>query len=339
MGYRGTANSADHAPLVGASNRLASDARGSEVNTHNGNNAPVSRDVYDEQWVNEMGGSGSHELFLNSAGAHMRPRLARALEFADLKDGMRVLDIGCGRGEIVFHACHHQQIVGIGLDYATASTDVAKQTLDQLASHTTGETGVVQCDAKTLPFADETFDRIFMLDIIEHLHQWELNRVYREVMRLLRPGGYLIAHTLPNRWTVDWGYRAARFVFRRLPADPPLKRDIFHINEQTVISLYADIREAGLSTRVWLDDVILAHTDYVQDTGVGGNTTTDTVYGVLAKPGMRQLYRCALATPLRLMLSNDLFALAWRPDESPPAALARAPLALTERLLGVFAHN
>ena len=68
--------------------------------------------------------------------------------------------------------------------------------------------GAVNGDALQLPFADDTFDRIVVSEVLEHI--WDDERAIVEVVRVLRPGGR-VAATVPTRWPerVAWALNAA----------------------------------------------------------------------------------------------------------------------------------
>jgi SAM-dependent methyltransferase len=63
--------------------------------------------------------------------------------------------------------------------------------------------GAINGDALQLPFADDTFDRIVVSEVLEHI--WDDERTIVEVVRVLRPGGR-VAVTVPTRWPerVSW---------------------------------------------------------------------------------------------------------------------------------------
>jgi len=65
---------------------------------------PVPAEVYDEETVLSFVGEGGYHDFIASKGDRLPPRMARSLLLMDLRPGMRVLDMGCGRGEMVLHA-------------------------------------------------------------------------------------------------------------------------------------------------------------------------------------------------------------------------------------------
>jgi SAM-dependent methyltransferase len=163
---------------------------------------------------------------------------------------MRVLDVGCGRGEILRH-CADLGVKALGVDYAPVAVRMAREF-----------GSVCQADAKRLPFSDAYFDRVLMFDLVEHLYPWELARALAEVRRVLKPDGCLIVHTAPNVWYDRCAYPLVRLVrgmlgqSKHYPKDPraiiPANLDV-HVNEQSVWSLWRALRRAGFRARVWLD--------------------------------------------------------------------------------------
>lgn len=62
------------------------------------------------------------------------------------------------------------------------------------------EEGVIEADASSLPFENESFDFVFCRDVIEHVLDEQL--VFAEINRVLKPDGYLLL-TTPNAYTVS----------------------------------------------------------------------------------------------------------------------------------------
>jgi SAM-dependent methyltransferase len=62
---------------------------------------------------------------------------------------------------------------------------------------------VVNADALDLPFPSNSFDRVIVSEVLEHV--WDDERTLSEIARVLRPGGR-IAATVPTRWPerVSW---------------------------------------------------------------------------------------------------------------------------------------
>jgi len=218
----------------------------------------VRPELYDEAYF--LSSCEGYKEFITSEGAHLSRRLTQALEAAEIAPGMRVLDVGCGRGEILQH-CAELGAQAYGMDYAL----VAAQMAQRLATGD-GEEGnaayVCLADAKQLPFSATSFDRVLMFDLVEHLHPWELDQALAEARRVLRPDGRLIIHTAPNVWYNRFAYPVVRFVRALMnqktnyPRDPraivPANLDV-HVNEQSAWSLWWVLRRAGFRARVWLD--------------------------------------------------------------------------------------
>jgi len=210
-----------------------------------------------------------YDVFIESEGAHLSRRLHDAFALADVRPGMRVLDVGCGRGEILRH-CMRLGVEAHGMDYAVAAARMSRDVVaaELQRSESEGERpamqpGVLQADAKSLPFPSNYFDRALMFDVVEHLFPWELHQAYLEIGRVLKPGGRLIIHTAPNRWYDAYAYPWVRRVRMLMgqgdayPKDPraitPVNQDV-HVNEQDLIRMRQGLKQAGYTgIKVWLD--------------------------------------------------------------------------------------
>jgi SAM-dependent methyltransferase len=209
---------------------------------------PVRPERYDEAYF--LGSCEGYTEFIASEGAHLSRRLNQAFDAAEVVPGMRVLDVGCGRGEIVRH-CTMLGVQAHGVDYAPAALRMARDAGN-----------VCQADAKSLPFPCASFDRVLMFDVVEHLYPWELERALAEARRVLRPDGRLIVHTAPNVWYDRYAYPLVRLIRTLMGQGPKYPRDPratipdnldVHVNEQSAASLRRVLRRAGFCAQVWLD--------------------------------------------------------------------------------------
>ena len=90
-------------------------------------------------------------------------------------------------------------------------------------------------DARALPFADESFDAVACVSVIEHIPDDGDTRAMEEIWRVLRPGGVLhlttnVAATDTDVWTAKrfWGQASeeidGRIFFERRYSDATLRR-------------------------------------------------------------------------------------------------------------------
>jgi SAM-dependent methyltransferase len=226
---------------------------------------PVSSTKYDETYF--LSACEGYAEFSQGEGQHLSRRLSQAFALAEVGEGMRVLDVGCGRGEILAH-CAQLGADAYGIDYAAAAVRLSwgvagKSKREAGEDRSQGKIGVYQSDAKRLPFPSGCFDRVLMFDIVEHLHPWELHEALLQAHRVLSPQGRLIVHTAPNRWYDQFAYPVVRLVRRLMgqgehyPRNPRLlnvavNADV-HVNEQDIVSLRRTLKKAGFRGKVWLD--------------------------------------------------------------------------------------
>jgi ubiquinone/menaquinone biosynthesis C-methylase UbiE len=207
-----------------------------------------------------------YDEFLAFEGLQLSRRLEEAFAVAETVAGMRILDVGCGRGEII-RRCMDLGIDAFGIDYAEVATlmtrDVILSESEDARADQDAAGGVCRSDAKRLPFPSNCFDRVLMFDVVEHLYPWELEQALREARRVLKQNGRLIVHTAPNRWYDAYAYPWVRR-FRTLmgqgdlyPVDPraitPVNQNV-HVNEQDMLSMRRILKQAGFkNVHVWLD--------------------------------------------------------------------------------------
>src|SRR5215470_7197372 len=129
-------------------------------------------DLYTEEYF--LNACEGYEEYSETHGERLSRRLSAAFAVAAVQPGMQVLDVGCGRGEILRH-CARLGANAYGVDYAPVAVEMASKALGG-ERQAPGKTGVAQSDAKWLPFPKDFFDRALMFDVVEHLYPWELDQ-------------------------------------------------------------------------------------------------------------------------------------------------------------------
>ena len=117
--------------------------------------------------------------------AFAQPELREAIDTLSIPEGSRVLDAGCGTGEALgwWHASMHGSGMAVGMDLAAAHVRAARA----IASVATP---IVQGNLLDPPFAEGSFDLVWAVNVVNHLHDAVAG--VRTLSRLLRPGGRLV---------------------------------------------------------------------------------------------------------------------------------------------------
>ncbi len=120
---------------------------------------------------------------------------AVAREIGDPR-GARILEVGCGRGITLLELARCGARV-VGLDYSAEAIAVCRRFEERM--ELSGGSVFVRGDAKQLPFAEESFDFVYSIGLIEHFEDPGL--LLAEQYRVLRPGGTLFVQ-VPQKYSV-----------------------------------------------------------------------------------------------------------------------------------------
>src|SRR4029079_6656734 len=140
----------------------------------------VEPDVYtDDYYLTNCHG---FEDFVMSGGRKVGPRFVKALSLAGELSRKRVLDVGCGRGELVIQSAM-RGAEAWGINYAEAAVAIARRALMEVDVTLREHTHVEELDIKALRFDDGFFDVVYMMDVVEHLYPQELSQAFEELSR------------------------------------------------------------------------------------------------------------------------------------------------------------
>lgn len=126
------------------------------------------------------------------------------------KDGRKVLDIGGGAGNMAHHLAHYGRVIGIDTNGRPLAVAEARGL------------EVLQSTGDLLPFAENTFDLVALLDTVEHIPD-EIG-VFEECRRVLKPGGKLIITVPALMWL--WSYNDEINAHQRRYTAPELRQKL-----------------------------------------------------------------------------------------------------------------
>jgi 2-polyprenyl-3-methyl-5-hydroxy-6-metoxy-1,4-benzoquinol methylase len=215
-----------------------------------------------------------------------------ALQLADPRQGRRILDVGCANGPtMIYCALQGAEVYGQDLD-----PQMIAEANEQLRRHGLKGEAVVG-DATALTFPKDFFDAVISSDFVEHIDEPAKIKMFKEALRVLKPGGVLITKT-PNL-----AYLQASLFYKRLNAikrfQNPMRLRIAHTAGTE------NPHHIGLTTRWGLTRCLVA----------AGFLNYEFVYAPLRRFGASASVDILSAeVPLvRDMLCEDLFCRATKP--------------------------
>jgi cyclopropane-fatty-acyl-phospholipid synthase len=136
-----------------------------------------------------------------------------------LREGMRLLDVGCGWGSMVLHAAERYGVRATGV---TLSAEQAAYARKRVAD--AGLTDRVEIRVQDYrDVRDGPYDAISSIGMAEHVGSRRYMEYARALHALLRPGGRLLNHQIGRRPLVNEGaYRIDEFIDRYVFPDGEL---------------------------------------------------------------------------------------------------------------------
>ena len=145
-------------------------------------NLKKQQEIYNKSWRSSL-----------KSGKEERGNLQTNLEFLEesnlLKPNHRILEVGCGIGNIVFELTKQGHDI-IGRDISSEAIAYGQKKYPDIK--------IEAQPAEELKFENETFDIVLSFDLFEHVVQ--IDKHISEVSRVLSPGGYYIFQT-PNKYS------------------------------------------------------------------------------------------------------------------------------------------
>jgi 2-polyprenyl-3-methyl-5-hydroxy-6-metoxy-1,4-benzoquinol methylase len=158
----------------------------------------------------------------------------KALQLLDIKPGDKVLDAACGSGVLTNMMAENYDAAVTGIDFSEPAIAFCKY------QYKNDRLTFIKTDLKERTFSEATFDKIVMLEILEHLMPEDALEILKNQLYYLKPGGKLVMST-PNKNSL---WPAIEFLLDTLRLTPKMK-DEQHVKLYTSSSLKQTLQTAG----------------------------------------------------------------------------------------------
>lgn len=218
-------------------------------------NNQIPPEVYNKAYLLSDCLEGYQEYLTNKLSAVKK----KQIEMLHLEKGTTLLEVGYGRGELLYH-CAKKGAEVTGIDYSKDAFEIASKLFTEFHN-----TDIRIADCRKLPFNDNTFQRVFSGDVIEHLCYEDATIMLKEMHRVLQPGGIMLVHTTPNTVFTRWVYPLIKPILLMIHKESVhaindhlniMKK--VHIGEHNIWSLNRIAKAAKLNDyKIWIDSDIM----------------------------------------------------------------------------------
>jgi phosphatidylethanolamine/phosphatidyl-N-methylethanolamine N-methyltransferase len=127
-----------------------------------------------------------HSVFYDATfGRLVKRRIERAIEHMNISDTDRVLDLGIGTGVSLNYYPNRGRIFGVDL-----SAGMLRECRKKIRIRGLDNATVFQADAMTLPFADNSFDHVFISHVISVVS--DPYKLVQEAQRVAKPDARIV---------------------------------------------------------------------------------------------------------------------------------------------------
>ncbi len=141
---------------------------------------------------------GEYRAFPNIESRNSRQEnmeIPMVVKFMDVRQGLRILEVGCGRGIALpplFELCQPKRLAGIDVDETLV--EKARQRVQGLAI----DAEIIHGDVRDMPFPDNAFDLVIDFGTCYHIARPEA--ALKEISRVLDVNGEFIYETPINQF-------------------------------------------------------------------------------------------------------------------------------------------
>jgi len=177
--------------------------------------------------------SGYTDKFMNYS-----PYAIHVIDFAGLlESGFKVLDIGCGPGNVAKQLCALKELEITGIDLSSEMLEIARANVPDGIFHLQ--------DSRKASFSSEYFDAVVLSFSIVHLDDDEANAVLTNVVKWLRSGGYLYVSFMEGKQP---GFETTSFSLQPIYFNYFQENEIEELLEKNGIDCFSNVRQNYLET-------------------------------------------------------------------------------------------
>jgi cyclopropane-fatty-acyl-phospholipid synthase len=136
-----------------------------------------------------------------------------------LREGQRLLDVGCGWGGMVMHAARHYGVRALGVTLSRRQAEWAQKAIAESGLSELAE--VRHLDYRDVPEGE--FDAISSIGLTEHIGKAQLPGYFSFLYDLLAPGGRFLNHCITRPNNLEPTMRRRHFINRYIFPDGELE--------------------------------------------------------------------------------------------------------------------
>jgi cyclopropane-fatty-acyl-phospholipid synthase len=136
-----------------------------------------------------------------------------------LREGQRLLDVGCGWGGMVMHAARHYGVRALGVTLSRRQAEWAQKAIAESGLSELAE--VRHLDYRDVPAGE--YDAISSIGLTEHIGKTQLPGYFRFLYDRLVPGGRLLNHCITRPSNLEPAARRRHFINRYIFPDGELE--------------------------------------------------------------------------------------------------------------------
>jgi SAM-dependent methyltransferase len=134
------------------------------------------------------------QLLTNEADMAYRRRVRILIDYLEINDGDRVIDLGCGMGFYLMCLGRLRRLYRLGFDNDFLRLRYAKAENQKL--------DLVNGLLEDLPFASGNFDKVLLSEVLEHVS--DDIHVLKQIHRILKPGGTIAISVPHSNYPLLW---------------------------------------------------------------------------------------------------------------------------------------